>query len=274
LTSPIYLSANSIMIFYAVAKGFSPGIYTTWTACTQAVNGFPGAKYKKFDTRLEAEDFINLQQSQLTYIEKTITSDYYVYTDGSCSKNGSKSAQAGIGVYFGPDDPRNLSQRVIGKQTNNTAEITAIIHAYKIVEPDIKKHKTVTICSDSQYAIGCATKYGKKQSEDNWSKDIPNKELVKQVYDLYKDQPNIKFMYVPAHTGKSDAHSVGNDGADKLANLAIGLEQCPYTKIYLTVPFSRKDEAKALGAKWDPAKKKWYIMDSSDNKNTLVEMFS
>jgi hypothetical protein len=31
------------------------------------------------------------------------------------------------------------------------------------------------------------------------------------------------------------------------------------SKIYLTVPFAQKDAAKALGAKWDPAHKKWYI---------------
>lgn len=28
---------------------------------------------------------------------------------------------------------------------------------------------------------------------------------------------------------------------------------------YLTVPFAEKDEAKKLGARWDAAKKKWYV---------------
>ncbi|MFI3136422.1 MAG: DUF5710 domain-containing protein, partial [Methylococcaceae bacterium] len=31
------------------------------------------------------------------------------------------------------------------------------------------------------------------------------------------------------------------------------------SKIYLNVPFAQKDEAKALGARWDAAQKKWYI---------------
>lgn len=30
-------------------------------------------------------------------------------------------------------------------------------------------------------------------------------------------------------------------------------------KVYLNVPFAEKDAAKALGARWDPAHKKWYI---------------
>lgn len=28
---------------------------------------------------------------------------------------------------------------------------------------------------------------------------------------------------------------------------------------YLNTPYSQKDQAKALGARWDPAKKKWYV---------------
>jgi len=36
------------------------------------------------------------------------------------------------------------------------------------------------------------------------------------------------------------------------------------SKIFLNVPFAQKDEAKALGAKWDPSKKKWYISSNLD----------
>lgn len=30
-------------------------------------------------------------------------------------------------------------------------------------------------------------------------------------------------------------------------------------KVYLNVPYAQKDAAKALGARWDPALKKWYV---------------
>jgi len=36
------------------------------------------------------------------------------------------------------------------------------------------------------------------------------------------------------------------------------------SKIYLNVPFSQKDAAKALGAKWDAGKKKWYAPNGLD----------
>lgn len=32
-------------------------------------------------------------------------------------------------------------------------------------------------------------------------------------------------------------------------------------RFYIKVPYSEKDEAKRLGAKWDPVKKSWYYLD-------------
>jgi hypothetical protein len=83
---------------------------------------------------------------------------------------------------------------------------------------------------------------------------------------------------VLGHTGGTDRHSVGNDGADKLANQAIGLESCPYAEqkpsnIYLDVSFAQKDEAKAMGAMWDHAKKKWYTKPTNPHKSDLVAKF-
>lgn len=36
-------------------------------------------------------------------------------------------------------------------------------------------------------------------------------------------------------------------------------------KTYLSVPFSEKEEAKSLGAKWDPEKKQWYAPYGEEN---------
>jgi len=36
------------------------------------------------------------------------------------------------------------------------------------------------------------------------------------------------------------------------------------SKIYLNVPFAQKDEAKALGARWDAVRKKWYVPENKD----------
>jgi ribonuclease HI len=199
--------------------------------------------------------------------------DYYVYTDGACSNNGSKYAQSGIGIFFGINDKRNVSKRIEGKQTNNTAEISAIIETYKIIEPDINANKKITIVSDSEYAIKCVTSYGKKCYDKKWNLDIPNKELVKQCYELYKDKQNVNFIHCRAHTNKTDIHSIGNDYADKLANESIISTNNNLSneikKIYLEVPYSRKEEIKQLGGKWDPINKKWFINENNPNKGKI-----
>lgn len=51
------------MAFYAVASGRRPGIYDTWAQCEDQVKGFKNAKYKKFNTRQEAEQFVNATKS-------------------------------------------------------------------------------------------------------------------------------------------------------------------------------------------------------------------
>ncbi|TRW91280.1 DUF5710 domain-containing protein [Candidatus Methylobacter oryzae] len=38
----------------------------------------------------------------------------------------------------------------------------------------------------------------------------------------------------------------------------------PNSKTYLNVPFAQKDEAKALGARWDAVKKKWFVPAGKD----------
>ena len=118
---------------------------------------------------------------------------------------------------------------------------------------------------------------------------------------MFKDLQNVKFLKVEAHTNGSDKHSIGNDGADKLANQAIGLRNCPYnvksnvnlnecfdfeeenqsqsqkyeksSKIYLRVPYKDKEDAKLLGARWDKDAKKWYIYDDHENLDELVDKF-
>jgi ribonuclease HI len=193
--------------------------------------------------------------------------DYYVYTDGACSDNGKINALAGLGIFFGDTDPRNVSAKIIGKQSNNVAELEAIYQTYALIEDDLKLGKTIGIVTDSVYALGCVTSYGKTQENSFWKKNIPNKELVKKTYLLYKGKhDSVKFIRVQAHTDGTDIHSIGNSGADMLANLAIGLTECPYAvenRVYLKVPFNKKNDVKEKGGKWDGDIKKWYVMGST-----------
>ena len=94
---------------------------------------------------------------------------------------------------------------------------------------------------------------------------------------MFQQFPNVSISHVKAHTESMDQLSVGNRGADRLANESIGLQECPYSdqKYYLNVSYEQKDIAKSLGSKWDPKRKKWYYMGSlpEEQKTKLMEMF-
>jgi hypothetical protein len=56
------------------------------------------------------------------------------------------------------------------------------------------------------------------------------------------------------------------DILDKLINCCRKREDLislPDLRIYIVVPYSRKDEAKLLGAFWDTEQQKWYALDST-----------
>tara|TARA_B000000477_G_scaffold124573_1_gene132765 strand:- start:950 stop:1783 length:834 start_codon:yes stop_codon:yes gene_type:complete len=211
-----------------------------------------------------------------------------VYTDGACSNNGQPNALSGYGVYFSENDARNESKKINGeKHTNNIAELTAFIRAIEILDYEIKNGIQVNIYTDSEYVIKCATSYGDKLSRNNWKtstdKIPPNVKLVKKSYELYHGMHNIKLIHINAHTNKDDIHSIGNDNADKLANMAIGIEKCPYNcdnndnaKIYIKISYEDKEDAKNLYAKWDNTKKSWYYTNDipDENKVKLNELSS
>ncbi|GLC55386.1 hypothetical protein PLESTB_000981800 [Pleodorina starrii] len=49
--------------FYAVARGYKVGVFATWAEAQEAIKGASGAMYRRFNTRMEAEGF--LQQYRL-----------------------------------------------------------------------------------------------------------------------------------------------------------------------------------------------------------------
>lgn len=51
-------STSSPSKFYGVAVGRTPGVYTDWSIAQQEVVGWKNPKYKKFETRAEAEEFV------------------------------------------------------------------------------------------------------------------------------------------------------------------------------------------------------------------------
>jgi ribonuclease HI len=196
-------------MYYSVFKGFNKGIYRSWKECEREVKGYRGAIYKKFKSEIEAIEFLNngkLKDDKSNFLK--------VYTDGSCINNGKEGSKGGIGIYFGDGDSRNVSKSLeYDKVTNNVAELSALNEALDIL---VEYDSDTIIYTDSKYVILCCTSYGRKQSVKNWIDDIPNKDLVKLVYNKFISKENIRLEYVRGH---NNCH--GNDMADKLAREGI-----------------------------------------------------
>jgi len=161
--------------------------------------------------------FINKQKREIIRI----------YTDGSCLGNNTKNKKrkAGIGVYWGKNDPRNISEPLPEeyKRTNNVPELVAIRRALDGIENEDCKDCDYHIYSDSNYSINSITKWIYQWKRNNWKTNngkIKNLELIKDIYFKYIELSKkyvIRFYYVKAHTNNDDINSLGNKEADKLA---------------------------------------------------------
>ncbi|KAI0260463.1 ribonuclease H-like domain-containing protein [Gloeopeniophorella convolvens] len=140
-----------------------------------------------------------------------------VYTDGACSGNGRSGSIAGVGVWWGNNDTRNLCERCPGAQTNNRAELIAIIRA---LETTPTTQLPLVIKSDSQYSIKCVTEWLPKWRRTNFVSSkgtaVKNVELVMYLDALLhareQSGQSVRLEYVRGHAGE-----LGNEGADALA---------------------------------------------------------
>jgi len=256
--------------FYAVCKGREIGVFDSWDEAESHVRGYPGAKFKKFKARHEADNWYrtNLPRSPKRKTATATTSTLplspssvtrtlstpprntasrptpkyrpvatatpgpaqtpriaapknttvdIVYSDGACKGNGGPHPIAGIGVWWGPNDPRNISERCPGAQTNNRAELIAIARVLETVPPSTN---TLIIRTDSQYSQNTLTDWPLKWRKNGWvnaaGKPVVNKQLIDYILTLLETRQRsgqpVRLEYVKGHSGDT-----GNDGADALA---------------------------------------------------------
>jgi len=146
--------------YYVVWKGHKPGIYDSWKACQQQTAGYPGAIFKGFKTRAQAEqafagdsaDYIGvdvfestLSQEQLAAIGKPILDS--VSVDAACDGTPGRLEYRGVDTRTGEV---LFEQGPFEDGTNNIGEFLAIVHAAAILK---KRNSSKPIYTDSRTAI-------------------------------------------------------------------------------------------------------------------------
>ncbi|KAF4335531.1 ribonuclease H1 [Fusarium beomiforme] len=142
-----------------------------------------------------------------------------IYTDGSSLANGQAGSRAGLGVYFGHNDKRNLAERLPGEpQTNQRAELMAMLRALEIAPLT----QGVQIWSDSQYSIKCVTQWAINWERKDWKTasgdEVKNQDIIRDVLAKINERTaagsQTGFEWVKGH-----ATDPGNHEADRLANI-------------------------------------------------------
>ncbi|RWQ98203.1 putative ribonuclease H [Paecilomyces variotii] len=191
--------------FYGVQRGHKPGVYTDWAKAQEQIRGFVRPKYKKFSTRVEAEEFVQSGQEQpstsvsISQVKELpgsagLTSDNPKDDLGFDLEPGTGPLPPGAEDGFDPNvlfDPttgrivyktkeqktatktrptgsppiRNVSEPLKGNRQTNQRAELFAILRALDIAP---RHRDVTIFTDSRYAIDCVTVWYIKWRRNKW----------------------------------------------------------------------------------------------------------
>lgn len=149
--------------FYVVWAGHSPGVYDSWEECKLQTEGFPGARYKSFESQDEAvaayrgnpDEYLNIfrgmsrrTQPIMNYSAIPEIVPNAIAVDAACSRNPGPVEYRGVDIATG----RELFH--IGPLeggSNNMGEFLALVHALAMLTN--AGRGDITIYSDSRTAM-------------------------------------------------------------------------------------------------------------------------
>ncbi|MBE5881395.1 MAG: RNase H [Lachnospiraceae bacterium] len=214
--------------YYAVKKGLTPGIYTSWADCQAQINGYSGAIYKGFATKEEAMDFMGgeaeifgeVEQMTLPFVnteptvEKSVSAtmdtEAVAYVDGSYDVT-TGSFSYGM-VMFHDEKEQHFSKKFENSDLATMRNVAGEIEGARAAMQYCLDNgiKSLTIYHD--YIGIAAWCTGEWKAKQEGTMDYA---LFYRAASLHVD---IHFQKVKGHSG--DTY---NELADKLAKEALGI---------------------------------------------------
>jgi ribonuclease HI len=148
--------------YYVVWEGNNPGIYNNWNEAQLQIKGYPGAKYKSFKTKEEAEeaysgqyyDHITKGSKSKSYSNSRNHEDNHdiikdsISVDAACSGNPGKMEYQGVATFT---KTQLFHLGPLHGGTNNIGEFLALVHALALFQKEGNQH--TTIYTDSRTAM-------------------------------------------------------------------------------------------------------------------------
>lgn len=167
------------------------------------------------------------------FVNPAIPGQILIYTDGCCFNNGQDAPTAGCGFAIGPPSSGGslggfsfrLEDRgpsyLIYDQTNNRAELRAVIAALQFNEWDREGWDSLCILSDSAYVVRGITEWIQAWTRNGWltaqGGHVANRDLWEQLlHELrtFEDrQFQVSFQWIPRGENLA-ADQLARDGAD------------------------------------------------------------
>jgi len=181
--------------FYVVWKGRKRGIYTSWEACADQVNGFTGAEYKGFPSRAAAERAF--QGGYDRYAGKPASHGQWLFSaepplaesycvDAACSGSPGRLEYQGVHTNSGK---LIFHKGPFENGTNNVGEFLAIVHMLGWLQ---QNGKEAPVYSDSGTAIAWVRKKRCNTSLLRDARNAPLFELIARAEEWLDQNPGIR----------------------------------------------------------------------------------
>lgn len=202
--------------YYAVKKGFNPGIYTKWSECQQNINGFSGAIYKGFNNKIDAENFLNDNKDEdnqtienVNAVSRIYTnSEAVAYVDGSYNPETKEYACGVVMFYEGGEE--HLSVKFNNSELAEMRNVAGEIEGAKLA---------MRFCVENNiHSLDLFYDYEgiEKWCTGAWKATKEGTRAYKKFYNMVKDLLTVKFSKIKGHSGNKY-----NDLADSLAKSAL-----------------------------------------------------
>ncbi|MDD6667584.1 MAG: ribonuclease H family protein [Lachnospiraceae bacterium] len=228
---------------YVVFRGKVPGIYENWAEVRPLVQGYPGAVYKGYESRREAEEALQAFQKEdrLPYGNgaagmagnHAFEPFFEIHTDGGAIRNPGPGGYAFVIL----DREGQILTEAFGAEpdsTNNRMETTAILKAMEL----IPEGAAVNFRADSNYVYqGMQSWWPNWEKKNLWS-EKKNTDLIRPLWALAKKR---KLSFGPKDRAHEPALSDGrytfpfNKICDRLSNLGEELAEKGERGLYFLI---------------------------------------